>query len=152
MLFLNENLVLLPREVTEAGFFSLYKGGGENPVVERRKLIRFKAPFYFKYSPNHNSLDFKKFSGIAKDVNMKGIRISLDKTLDVNSQSLICLYLFLPDKILNISAKVVWTKDNGNEKEAGIYFINMPDIYKEDIFDYIFKYYPQELTRRWWQM
>ena len=33
-------------------------------------------------------------------------------------------------------------------EKAGVYFANYPDTYKEEIFDYIFKYYPQELTRR----
>jgi len=118
-------------------------------VAERRKLIRFKAPFYIKYSLIDSS---QEFSSIAKDINMKGVRILLEKSLDLAPESFVSLYLLFPDKTLNICARVIWSKEYEDRKEAGIYFINMPDIYKEDIFDYIFKYYPQELTRRWWQM
>jgi len=88
---------------------------------------------------------------MAKDVSMGGVKILLDKSQKVLPSSLVCLYFLLPKETLKINGEIVWEKEYPDRKEAGMRFTQIPDSYKEDIFNYVSKYYPQELNRCWWK-
>jgi c-di-GMP-binding flagellar brake protein YcgR len=47
--------------------------------------------------------------------------------------------------------RIAWVAQKEREKEAGINFINLTDVHKEDIYNYIFRYYREELTNKWWE-
>ncbi|UCC94905.1 MAG: PilZ domain-containing protein [Candidatus Omnitrophota bacterium] len=119
----------------------------ENHIQERRQFVRFRVPFYLKCS---SSKDAEEISAMAKDVSMGGLKVVLDRALDVVPENAILLSFLLPSRTLRVSGKVVWTKSYEDRKEAGVCFINIPDDHKEDIYNYIFKYYREELTRHWW--
>lgn len=115
---------------------------------ERRKFVRFKAPFCIQYS---NADSSREFSGVIKDISMGGTRVLLDTPLDVSPQSLASLAIFLPENTLKVSGEAVWARDFGEKKEIGVCFKNIPDAHKEDIYSHIFKYFREEITRKWWQ-
>ncbi|MFH1768143.1 MAG: PilZ domain-containing protein [Candidatus Omnitrophota bacterium] len=117
-------------------------------MVEKRNSVRFKAPFYLKWSLADSC---QEFSAIGKDINAKGVKLLLDKPHGVAAENYVSLHLLLPDKTLGVVGKVVWIQNYPDRQELGVNFVKIIDSYKQDILDYIFKYYPQELTRRWWQ-
>ncbi|MDD5195711.1 MAG: PilZ domain-containing protein [Candidatus Omnitrophica bacterium] len=115
----------------------------------QRKFVRFNAPLYLKISfPNKE----ESFSAIAKDISLGGAKLVLDLSHKVEREDVLSVFLLLPEKTLNIPGKVVWVKDYIDRKEAGLSFLNFPEIYKEDIYNYIFKYHREEITKKWWQM
>ena len=115
---------------------------------EKRKLVRFKAPFYVKYTQFDSS---QGLSAIAKDISMQGMRILVDNVLGLKGQDVVCISFILPGQTLQICGKVVWVGEYNDRIEAGVLFLNISDGCKQSILDYVFKYFPQELTRRWWQ-
>ena len=114
-----------------------------------RKFVRFNAPLYLKVSAPDAT---EGFSAIAKDISMGGVKMVLDTSHQIACDDIFSVFLLLPDKTLPIAGKVMWVKDYGDRKEVGIFFINMPHAYKEDIYNYIFKYHRTEITKKWWQM
>ncbi len=115
---------------------------------ERRKFIRFNAPFYIRYNDLGLS---QEVSGVIKDISYGGARVLLDTSLDSLPSSLVSLFILILGSPLKISGKVIWVRNSGDKKEIGICFVNIPDSYKEDIYSCIFKYHRQELTYKWWQ-
>jgi c-di-GMP-binding flagellar brake protein YcgR len=114
-----------------------------------RKFVRFNAPLYLKVTAPEAT---EGFSAIAKDISMGGIKMVIDASYDIAREDIFSVFLLLPDKTLPITGKVVWVKDYGDRKETGISFINIPPAYKDDIYNYIFKYHRSEITKKWWQM
>ncbi len=117
--------------------------------MEKRKLVRFRAPCYIKVSlPRVSS----NFSCVGKDISMKGAGLIVEKedSFNIKPDDSVSLCIFLHQKRLCVHGKLVWAKEYSWYLECGVYFINIKDEYKQAIFDYVFKYYPQELTRRWW--
>ncbi|MDP2922834.1 MAG: PilZ domain-containing protein [Candidatus Omnitrophota bacterium] len=117
-------------------------------MPEKRKFTRFKTTLYVKYSHLNN---FQDFSAIAQDISMSGIKITLDKSIKICADDFITLYLLIPQITIKVIGKIIWVNDSDNKKEAGIIFINIPDTHKEDIYNYIFRYYREEITNRWWK-
>jgi c-di-GMP-binding flagellar brake protein YcgR len=118
-------------------------------MEEKRKFARFHTPIYLKYRMSDSS---KEYAGIVKDISMGGLRVVVDKALDISLDNVLTLYLLIPDSTLKVSARVAWTKDFEDRKEVGASFVNIPDAYKENIYNYIFKYYRDEVSQKWWQM
>ena len=121
---------------------------------EKRGFMRFQVSFPLKFVQDKLPLAVK---GVVKDVSMNGLKVVLDRawdrTLQFLSEDLSNFHLTLAnDKVLELSGQVIWQKDYPDRREVGIRFAGIPDDYKEDIYNYIFKYHRQELTQRWWQM
>jgi hypothetical protein len=117
-------------------------------VAEKRKLSRFRAPFYIKYGPSGS---LQRSLGLGKDINFSGVKMLLENTYDVNSGNILDFDLLFPDKEVKVSGVVAWTQDYGDRQEAGVYFTNLREgDQSQAIYEYIYKYFPQELTRRWW--
>ena len=117
---------------------------------EKRGFMRFQVSFPLKVAQNELPVSVK---GVVKDISMNGLKVILDRTLQVLSEGLNSFYLTLADdNILEFSGQVIWQKDYPDRREIGIKFVCIPDDHKEDIYNYIFKYHRQELTQKWWQM
>ncbi|MFH1875810.1 MAG: PilZ domain-containing protein [Candidatus Omnitrophota bacterium] len=114
-----------------------------------RKFVRFSAPVYLKVTTPDSP---QSVSAIAKDVSLGGAKIIFDKAFMVERENMFSLFLLLPEKTLPIAGKVMWIKEYSDRKEVGMSFLNMPDAYKEDIYNHIFKYHRGEITKKWWQM
>lgn len=94
----------------------------------------------------------QEYWGVLRDVSMVGARVLLDASMDIPFGSQLSLSMILPDNTLRVSGKVVWTKDAGGRREIGMFFVNIPDSCKENLYNCIFKYYKNEIVRRWWQI
>ncbi|MCP4652996.1 MAG: PilZ domain-containing protein [Candidatus Omnitrophica bacterium] len=117
-------------------------------MEEKRKFIRFKAPFCVQY----NSQDSGDFSGVIKDISMGGVRLSLDTSSSVSLDAEGMLSILLPEDDLKITGKVVWASEVGEMKEVGFCFAANTDSGKEQIHQYILKHFNEKFTRNWWQM
>ena len=82
---------------------------------------------------------------------MCGISIVLDKNTSLCADDFITLYLLIPQVTIKVMGRIAWVAQKEREKEAGINFINLTDVHKEDIYNYIFRYYREELTNKWWE-
>ena len=117
-------------------------------MQNRRKLIRFKATFILKFSAYETACEFQ---GVVKDISMGGVRVVVDKSLEPLVNCMVSFYLLLPRQTFKIDGEIAWAKEYEDRKEIGIQFVHIPDSYKEEIYDYISKYYRKELTQKWWQ-
>ena len=114
---------------------------------ERRKGIRFKSPFcvcvqcFDKKSP-------QEIPGVIKDISYSGARLRLDTPLPLSFTNPISLSILFPENTVEISGKVMWV--NREKKETGVFFLNLSDIFKQAIYDNIFKYFRKQFTHRWW--
>jgi c-di-GMP-binding flagellar brake protein YcgR len=117
-------------------------------MPEKRRFTRFKTTLYIRY--NHLNSG-EQFSAIAQNISMGGVKIALNKSLKLSADDFLTLYLLIPQATIKVTGKVVWSAEAEREKEAGISFVNFADSHKEDIYNYIFKYYRQEITDRWWE-
>lgn len=118
-------------------------------MEERRKFVRFNAPFCVHYSDQTMSQDTP---GVIKDISYGGARIILDTESRINNSSEADLSILFPKDTLKVSGVVVWVKGSGSKKELGIAFQNIPPQYKDTIYNYIFKYFKEELTSKWWNI
>lgn len=118
-------------------------------MEEKRKFIRFKAPFCVQYSIEGSK---EEFSGVIKDISMGGVRLALDTSsvLDINRPA--NLAIMFPDDALKVEGKAIWSKDVGDMKEVGFCFGTSGDCGREQIHKYILKHFKAEFTRGWWQM
>jgi len=114
---------------------------------ERRKFIRFRAPFCVEYNDDDS---LAESSGVLRDISMGGARVLLDTSSDISRESIASLSILFPDNTLSLRGRTVWVIGRGTKKEVGLYFIKIPDSYKEDIYNNIFKYFREEITQRWW--
>lgn len=117
-------------------------------MEEKRRFVRFRAPFCISFADKDSS---HELPGVVRDISMGGVRILLDTPLDILPDILVSLYILLPRNTLKLLGRVVWARSRDGRKEIGVCFVHTPDSYKEDIYNNIFKYYREEITRRWWQ-
>jgi len=122
-------------------------------MTEKRRYIRFKAAFHFRYTLVDSILidSSQDFFGVGEDINGSGMKMIFDRNwgLTLKAGNLLYFYLILPEKILEVCGKVMWTKggDSGGKQELGVHFVDIPENYKEYIFYYISRYYPQETNQ-----
>jgi len=118
-------------------------------VAEKRRYVRFKTPFCVQCDWQDR---FQGVSGVTRDISMKGASFLLDTELNIPPESILMFYFLLPQSTLKIRGKVAWIKDIGDKKGLGISFICIADHQKQEIYDCIIKYFPEEITQRWWQV
>jgi len=117
-------------------------------MEERRKSTRFKSPFCIQYEPRGIK---EEFWGVIRDISYGGVKILLDNSNQVNLNSLASVLIFFPDQSLKTAAKVMWVKDSGQKKEVGLCFVKLRDAYKQTIYNQVFKYFKDEVTKKWWE-
>jgi len=117
-------------------------------MEEKRKYIRFKAPFCVQYSIDGEP---KEFSGVIKDISMGGVRLTLDTTVSLLAKSSANLSIMFPDNSFKVAGKVIWSKDVGEMKEIGFCFTTATQSGRDRIHHYMLKHFREQFTRNWWQ-
>jgi c-di-GMP-binding flagellar brake protein YcgR len=115
---------------------------------ERRKGVRFNAPFPVDILDAHSSMEV---SGAIQDLSYTGAKVLLDNFSDSLLAGDIFIFIRFPEGSLKVNGRVIWSQDAGEKKELGLSFLNIRDQDKEIIYNRIFKYYRQEFIQRWWQ-
>jgi c-di-GMP-binding flagellar brake protein YcgR len=114
---------------------------------EKRKCVRFKAPFCIdcKHPENQQSL-----SGAIKDISMSGACVLIDSDKDLPADKSLSLSLIFPENVLSVEAKIIWQQKIAEKNKVGVSFLNLPDSFKSDIYNTVFKYHRNEITSKWW--
>jgi len=122
----------------------------ENRITteEKRKLKRFNSPFPVSY---FNASSAQKASGVLKDISYGGAKLQMPPSINVSPAQIISLGILFPDITLNVSGSIAWVIDSFDKKEIGIKFSHLTDTGKETIYNNIFKYFREEITRKWWK-
>ena len=82
-----------------------------------------------------------------KDINLKGLQISL--RLKLPQETFLKLNLILTDEFnLKIEAWVVWHRNIGGFNVYGLYFTKINEQDKEKIYKFVYKYLPQEISKK----
>ena len=105
-------------------------------MEERRKYIRFNAPFCVRYTDRNTT---QESPGVIKDISYKGVRIMLDAPKRIASSSVANLVILFPENTFQIEGQVKWIRSFGTKKEVGLCFLNTPTLYKDTIHNYIKK-------------
>ncbi len=85
-----------------------------------------------------------------KDINLKGIQISLAEKLE--KDKFLKLSFFLPESIvLDVEAWVAWQKVIDNVNIYGIYFSKIKGSEKEKIYNFVYKYCGDKVKKHVWQ-
>ncbi|UCG34942.1 MAG: PilZ domain-containing protein [Candidatus Omnitrophota bacterium] len=117
-------------------------------MAEKRRFTRFKVSLRAKFTPQDS---VHEYDVIGENISMGGVKIALDKNIEVAPGTEMALQLYLPKVVLDLKGKVAWIEEKGKKKELGVKFLQLPDYYKQDIYDYISRYNREQLTSRWWQ-
>ncbi|MCF7874066.1 MAG: PilZ domain-containing protein [Candidatus Omnitrophica bacterium] len=114
---------------------------------ERRKCVRFEAPFCIDCkNPDNQQI----LSGAIKDISMSGACVLVDSDTDLPADKTVPLSLIFPETTLNVKAKIIWQKRIARKNKVGLVFSNLPDSFKNGIYDSIFKYHRDKITSKWW--
>lgn len=84
-----------------------------------------------------------------KDIGLKGLMVSLGLKLHLDTFLKIILVL-AEETILEPEVWVVWHKSVDGHNLYGFYFSRIKDPDKEKIYQFIRKFYPEQLTKQWW--
>ncbi len=84
-----------------------------------------------------------------KDINLKGLQISLGMKLPRDSFLKFCIF-FAQDCVLDIEAWVVWHKTILDTNTYGLYFTRVRDNDKEKIYRFVHKYCPEQIKRQYY--
>ncbi|MCF7871365.1 MAG: PilZ domain-containing protein [Candidatus Omnitrophica bacterium] len=114
---------------------------------DKRRCIRYKAPFCFdcRYPGFREVL-----SGALKDISFQGACLLVDSQKDLSREEVASLSLIFPETTLDVKAKIVWQKKAGDKNKVGVSFLNLPDSFKDNIYNSVFKHYRKEITSKWW--
>ncbi|MBD3246087.1 MAG: hypothetical protein GF333_03660 [Candidatus Omnitrophica bacterium] len=121
----------------------------EETMEEKRKCIRFQAPFCVQFT-DHSSVN--PCQGVIKDISMGGVRLLLDTDSAIRPAASCAIDFFLPGKSVKVNGNVVWCRDHSSRREVGLCFRFASDSVKQEIYENIFKVFPREFTSRWWKM
>lgn len=115
-------------------------------MIEKRKTPRFDIPIKVEYS--RVSSDKKSRFFCSKDISMRGIRITAEEKFSLDG--ILGLDFYLPNRpVQEALGKVMWQLEDKAGFDTGIQFLNIRDSLKEDIFDYLNKYFPSKLQEKW---
>lgn len=86
-----------------------------------------------------------------KDIGFKGLQMVLG--LKLPQESFLKLSVILSEEFtLDIEAGVVWQRSiAGLINFYGLYFTKIKDQDKEKIYKFVYKHFPLQITKRWWQ-
>lgn len=116
-------------------------------MTERRQINRWQADKETKIKLEGAEVSAKCH---LKDINLKGAQISLAMRLPKDTFLKLSLFL-TEDSILNVEAWVAWQRTIDGHYVYGIYFSRINDADKEKIYQFIRRYFPEQLTQQWWQ-
>ncbi|MCX5696799.1 MAG: PilZ domain-containing protein [Candidatus Omnitrophica bacterium] len=111
----------------------------------RRRFIRWRVGHEIKLSVEDSPVPV---SCQLDDISLKGIRLSLGIELKEN-RAVRLRFEFSEEFILDVEAWVAWHKMEGGFHSYGLYFTRVTDQQKEKIYQFIRRYFSEEITRRW---
>ncbi len=115
-------------------------------MIEKRAIPRFKVPIKLEYQRPDKK---EKYSSLTLDISMKGLRLQAQEVL--RKDEILDLFFYFPNKPPQEAVgKVLWSENFSTYFQAGLCFLSIKDSLKEDIFEYILKYFPQEIQKQWW--
>lgn len=115
-------------------------------MPERRCIIRWQTSntAQIKLEGAESPIDC-----LIKDINYKGLQICLKARLPKDTH--IKLKLVLNDEFsLEAEVWVAWHKSIDDINIYGFYFTRIKDSDKEKIYKFVYKYFPEQITRQWW--
>lgn len=87
---------------------------------------------------------------MVKDINLKGLQIAWG--LKLQKDTFVKLSVILSDEwALNVEVWVVWQKSIEGYNIYGLYFSKIFDSDKEKIYQFVRKYFPEQINKQWWQ-
>lgn len=114
---------------------------------ERRKCFRWQINRQAKVKLE-GAQDFANCH--IKDINLKGLQISLG--LKLPKDTFLRLTLFLAEEFtLDVEAWVVWHKTIMEINTYGLYLTKVKDQDKESIYKFVHRHYPEQIKRQYWQ-
>jgi len=114
---------------------------------DRRSIVRWpiSVDAKLKIADSQKSLPCQ-----IKDINLKGIQISLAEKLE--KDTFLKLRFFLLDSIvLHVEAWVVWHKAIDNVNIYGLYFSKIRGSEKEKIYNFVYRYCGDKVEKHAWQ-
>jgi len=87
---------------------------------------------------------------MVNDINFKGLKVSLGPRLEPDKFLRMNMTL-ADDCCLDIECWVVWHKKVMETNVYGLYFSKIKDNDKERIYQFMRRYYPQEINKQWWK-
>ena len=117
-------------------------------MIEKRSLPRISVPIRIEYA--RPIMHEPKSQAKSTDISLKGLRLVTNNRLKVDD--ILDLFFHLPDQPFQEAVgKVVWAKENNGQVDCGVYFLNISDPVKQNLLNYIFKYFPKEMENKWWK-
>lgn len=84
-----------------------------------------------------------------KDISFKGLMVSLAMKLHLDTFLKLTLAL-AEELIMELEVWVAWHKNVDGHNLYGFYFSRITDSDKEKIYQFVRKFYPQQLAKQWW--
>lgn len=116
-------------------------------MQERRRFIRWQIARQAKVKLQ-GAENFANCQ--VKDINFKGVQISLGMKLPKDTFLKLCLALS-DEFAINTEIWVVWHKSIIETNTYGLYFSKISDADKEKIYQFIRSNFPEELNKQWWK-
>jgi len=86
---------------------------------------------------------------MVKDISLKGLMVSL--VLKLPQDTFLGLSVALSEEtVFELEVWVVWHRSVDGHNLYGFYFSKIKDADKEKIYQFIRKFYPQQLAQQWW--
>ena len=84
-----------------------------------------------------------------EDLNLKGLQVSLKEQLPI--EDALGMQLVLSDGLnIHVQAKVCWKRQVQDRFYYGLEFAQIKDQHKDDISQYLFKNYNDQVKEFWW--
>lgn len=113
---------------------------------ERRQFVRWKLNWQsrIKLTDEPDCLECR-----LKDISYKGLQMSLEKRLPRDIFINLTIELS-PEFSFTLEAWVAWHRVVHGVDTYGLYFTKCCDSDKDKIYQFLRRYFPQEINRRWW--
>jgi len=104
--------------------------------MERRKFIRVSVPLCVNFKIGDEKEEFR---GVTRDISYGGVRLVMDDFKENLSPKppIYSLEILFPKQTFRFQAQLVWVKQNTDKYEAGFYFLDLPQGFKEVICNYL---------------
>ena len=119
----------------------------ENEIPERRNCGRWKV----EGGEAIIKREGQQLRGVCNDISFKGAGVTLSE--EIEKGEMVEAVIILPGKFpIKIQCKVIWQKKVvKNKVKLGLFFLRISDRTKGEIFDYILKVDPDQLSSLWWK-
>mgnify|MGYP001561131299 CR=1 FL=1 len=88
--------------------------------------------------------------GVINDITLKGAKITLKEKLPQKPALDLNINIAPGLLINNLKVTVAWRKESEELNTYGLFFNWIDDKKKQEIYDFVYKNSPQEITKHWW--